>query len=320
MDIRILSGAAATFGDSDHRENTMEIMETKNRIKHMLPRIAAVARRYGHPYRKGLMVAKNWVVLSVKQLFGIKSDEKLSDFVWETGIAQESGYRKKPDPSLFAKARKYAKEGALVLIYDELVREFYRGRQLRLVGEDSTDMPAFFTKKDTEARLGHRTQKRREQQLNEMTGKDKKEKAWVLGYKLHIMEDCEIGLPLAAVVKTADVHDSRPFYELFPYVVNNFNLQYEGKFLGDSAFDSADIRKRIREVNEMDDVIAINGRGHYPSETPKDKDYGKRWFLEQSNSILETTYNLTSNRMRGIKKITVHAFACLIANFMEHFM
>ena len=308
------------FGDSDHREQIMEIIETKNRIKRMLPRICAIARRFGHPYKKGLLVAKNWAALSIKQLFGVKSDEKLSDFIWETGIAEEIGYRKAPNSSLFSKARKYAKSGALVLIYNELVRELCRGRQLRLYGEDSTDMPAFYTKKDNEAQLGHRMQKRREQQLNEMTGKDKKEKAYVFGYKLHIIEDCEIGLPLTAVVKPANVHDSRPFYELFQYVTNNFNVQYGAKFLGDSAFDLADIRKRIREVNEMKDVIAVNGRGHYKSETPKDKDYGKRWYLEQTNSVLETTYNLTLNRMRGIKKITVHAFACLIANFIEHFM
>ncbi|MDE1768399.1 MAG: transposase [Candidatus Micrarchaeota archaeon] len=298
----------------------MEIIETKNRIRSILPRIAAVARRYGHPYKKGLMVAMNWAVFSVKQLFGIKSDEKLSDFVWETGIAQESGYVKRPDPSLFAKARKYAKEGALILIYDEPVREFYRGRQLRLIGEDSTDMPAFFTKKDTDARPGHRTQKRREQQLNEMTGKDKKEKAWVLGYKLHIMEDCEIGLPLVAVVRTADVHDSRQFYELFPYMVDNFNLQYEGKFLGDSTFDSADIRKRVREVNEMDDVIAINGRGHRKSEDPKDPEYGKRWTIERIFSRLKGMFDLANNRVIGLKKVSNHIYSCLIAYFMTYLM
>jgi hypothetical protein len=300
----------------------MEIIEVKSRIRYVLLRVASVARRYGHPYKEGLMVAKNWVALSIKQLFGIKSDEKLSDFMWETGMAQEMSYKQKPNSSLFSKARNYAKFGALTLTYGELVREFYRnsGRTLRLIGEDGTDMPAFFTKKDTEARLGHRTQKRREQQLNKMTGKDEKEKAWVLGYKLHLINDCEIGLPLIGVVETANVHDSRLFYVLFPYAVENFNVQYGAKFLGDSAFDSADIRKKIREVNEMKDVIAVNGRGHYKSETPKDKDYGKRWSTEQSNSILETTYNLTSNRMRGILKTTVHAFSCLIANFMEHFM
>jgi IS5 family transposase len=80
-----------------------------------------------------------------------------------------------------------------------------------------------------------------------MTGKDRKEKAYVFGYKLHIIEDCETRVPLTAVVKSANEHASRPFYELFPYVVNNFNIQYGAKFLGDSAYDSADIRKRMRE-------------------------------------------------------------------------
>jgi hypothetical protein len=181
-------------------------------------------------------------------------------------------------------------------------------------------MPAFYTKKDAEAKLGHRTQKRREQQLNEMTGRDKKEKAWVLGYKLHHMNDLETGLPIAAVVKTAEVNDSQPFYELFPYVIDNFEIQEEAKFCGDSAFDSTDIRQIIRNWRNMKDVIAVNGRGHYPSETPKDPDYGKRWSLEQSNSVLEGVYGLTVNRMKGIKRTIVHAFSCLIANFMEHFM
>ena len=67
-------------------------------------------------------------------------------------------------------------------------------------------------------------------------------------------------------------------------------------------------------------VIAVNGRGHYCSETPKDDDYGSRWLVEQTNSVLEMSYNLTSHRMRDILRITVHAFACLVANFIGHFM
>lgn len=95
-------------------------------------------------------------------------------------------------------------------------------------------------------------------------------------------------------------------------------MQYEPKFLGDSAFDDV-VRDMVRDMH-MKDVIAVNGRGHYPSETPKDEDYGKRWSLEQSNSVLEVVYNLAANRMKGIKRITVHSFACLLANFIEHFM
>ncbi len=69
----------------------------------------------------------------------------------------------------------------------------------------------------------------------------------------------------------------------------------------------------------MRDVIAVNGRGYYNSETPKDEDYGSRWFVEQTNSVFEMSYNLTSHRMRGILRISAHAFTCLIANLIEHF-
>ena len=285
-----------------------------------MPRAAWIARKYGHPYKDGTMVGKNILAVSVRQLYGYKNDEKFADFIWESGIAQALGYKRKPHFSLFSKTRKYVESGAIMELYHDLAREKCKGRMLRLIGEDSTDMPAFFTEKDTEATLGHRTQKRREQQLNDMTGGDKYAKTWVFGYKLHFVNDLELGLPIAATVWPANRHDSQPFYVLFPYVIDNFEIQEGAKFCGDSAFDSADIRQIIRNHRNMKDVIAVNGRGNYKSETPKDEDYGKRWSLEQSNSVLEGVYNLTANRMKGILRNAVHAFACLIANFIEHFM
>ena len=297
----------------------MKISNIKNKIVALMPRAAWVARSFGHPYKDGMMVGKNLIALAIRQLCGYKDDGKFADFIWESGIASVLGYKRKPHPSLFSKARKYAENGVINTLYNELAIEKCRGRMLRLVGEDSTDMPAFCINKDKEARLGHRTKKKREQNLDDRTGKDKKEKAFVFGYKLHLVQDAETGLPLTGIVKSAEVHDSQPFYGLFLYVRRNFEVQYGGKFLGDSAFDSAEIRNIVRN-SRMKDVIAVNGRGHYKSETPKDKDYGKRWSLEQSNSVLEMVYNLATSRMKGIKRMTVHAFSCLLANFIEHFM
>ena len=195
---------------------------------------------------------------------------------------------------------------------------------MRLISEDSKDIPVFYVKKDKDADLGVRTPKRREQEISELTKnilgeKQPKEKRYFIGYKLHLIDDAETGLPLTGIVEPASTHDSQPFYQLFDYTVQNFTIQYDAKFLGDSAFDAATIRQRIRNKN-MKDVIAINGRGHYPSETPKDKDYGKRWLIEQDNSRLDMIYNLTAHRMKGIKRIVVHAFSCLLANFIEYFM
>ncbi len=96
-------------------------------------------------------------------------------------------------------------------------------------------------------------------------------------------------------------------------------MQHEAKFLADSAYEAATIRQMVRDAG-MRGVIAVNGRSHYDSETPKDDDYGSRWLVEQTNSVLEMSYNIANHRMRGILRITVHAFACLITNFIEHFM
>lgn len=298
----------------------MKIVDIKNKIVSLMPCAAWMAKSFGHPYKKGMMVGKNLIALAIRQLCGYKDDGKFADFLWESGIANVLGYKRKPHPSLFSKTRKHAENGVIDTFYNELVMEKCRGRMLRLVGEDSTDIPAFCINKDREARLGHRTKKKREQDLDDRTGKDKKEKTYVFGYKLHLIEDCETGLPLTGVVKPANEHDSQPFPGLFQYVSTNFVIQYAGKFLGDSAFDSAEIRKTVRAKNEMKDVIAVNGRGNYESETPKDPDYGKRWFLEQTNSVMELVYNLATSRMKGMRRMTVHAFSCLIANFIEHFM
>ena len=197
------------MNNSDRPDNNMEISEAKNKIVTLMSRAAWVAKCCGHPYKNGTMVGKNILALAVRQLYGYKNDEKFADFLWESGIAQVLGYKRKPHFSLFSKTRKYVENGAIQTLYHVLAKEKCKGRMLKLIGEDSTDMPAFYSKKDTEAKLGHRTQKRREQQLNEMTGKDKKAKAYVLGYKLHLMNDLETGLPIAATVRTAEVHDSR---------------------------------------------------------------------------------------------------------------
>ncbi len=126
-----------------------------------------------------------------------------------------------------------------------------------------------------------------------------------------------VSLPIAATVWPANAHDSQQFY-VIPYVIDTFGIQEKAEFCADSAFDSADIRQIMRDWRNMKSMIAVNGRGNYKSETPKDNDYGKRWLLEQSNSVLEWVCKPTVNRMLGLKRAAVHAFSRLVANFMEH--
>lgn len=177
-----------------------------------MPRAAWIAKKYGHPYKNGSMVGKNILALSIKQLYGFKSDEKFADFIWENGIAQILGYKRKPHLSLFSKTRKYVEDGAIVELYNELVKEKCKGKLIRLIAEDSKDIPVFYVKKDVDAALGVRTAKRREQEISEMTKnipgeKRKNEKRYFIGYKLHLIGAIELdgkrcGLPLTGNGKT----------------------------------------------------------------------------------------------------------------------
>ncbi len=54
--------------------------------------------------------------------------------------------------------------------------------------------------------------------MNEMIGVNKRGKQLFLGYKLHLVDDCEIGLPVATKVETTNVNYSQPFYRLFPHI------------------------------------------------------------------------------------------------------
>jgi hypothetical protein len=69
------------------------------------------------------MVGKNILALTIRQLYGYKDDGKFADFLWESGIAQVLGYKRKPHLSLFFKTRKYVENGAIQTLYHELAKE-----------------------------------------------------------------------------------------------------------------------------------------------------------------------------------------------------
>ena len=117
----------------------------------------------------------------------------------------------------------------------------------------------------------------------------------------------------------ANVHDSQPFFDLFPYVEKNFVIQYDTKFLGDSAYDSADIKNTVRDKH-MKNVIAVNGRGHYKSSKPKDKDYRKRGAIERFFSILKMKMNLLNVRVKNIQKVTAHVFSCILGYLFKYIL
>ena len=131
----------------------------------------------------------------------------------------------------------------------------------------------------------------------------------VFGYKAHIITDTEAELPLAVTVLPANEHDSVAFFPAFKKLQENFTYEVK-KFIADSAYDSAEIRRFLRG-RFIEDCIARNGRGNFESERPRDKDYNKRSAAERVNSRGKELFALDKLKVRGMVKATVHIMLSL---------
>ena len=289
-------------------EQYMEICELENKI----PEVEAIARvvvqQYGHTKK----FAKHLVAFAIKQILRL-TDRELAEFVRTNKIGRILGYGKTLNPSTFSKVRGRSKPEMMKELYDAIIQQRYKGKQLRLVAQDSTDIPAHSIK-DRHARVGHRTPSKREQE--EAKGKANE---FFTGYKLHAIADAENEVPIAFFITPANVFEKRTFGRLFKELKEKVTLCFGAKYLADSAFDSTDVRSQLHYDN-IKDVIAINGRRYRKSQTPKDPDYGKRWSIERIFSRLKEVFGLSKNRFVGMKKVAIHTYSCLVAYLIKYVM
>ncbi|MEM3744710.1 MAG: transposase [Candidatus Micrarchaeaceae archaeon] len=281
---------------------------SKNKIVEVLATAGIVAKSHGHTGK----YAKHYIALSIKQSKGGISDRELADFLMTDEIGRILGYKRKFSYTIFPKVMsKPDTDQIMKEIYTILISDVMRGRQVTLLAQDSTDISAY-SKKDKDARYGHRTPSKKEQIATKST-----EKSFVFGYKLHVDANAETEIPLAVEVAPANRHDKVFFHRLYDRVKALFRMGFGAKFLADAAYDATDVYQELHYDN-VKAVIAINGRGFYRSKIPKDKDYGKRWAVERIFSRLKELFGLAKNRFISIKKVAVHVFACLIAYWMRY--
>lgn len=287
---------------------SIEKYEIKDKILEVWAAARIIVQKYGHTKK----FAKNIVALVIKQNENFR-DVKLSEFLARDPIGKILGYKKKPHPSTFSKVRRRADPKIFQDIYNWIIYDRMKGRQVRLIAQDSSDIPAH-SKSDKDARWGHRTPSKREQE-------DLKEKAKVLGfgYKIHMIAEVENEVPLGVSIEPANKHDKTLFAKLFRYVRETFTFNCLAKYLADSAYDSTDIKEECRECGVIP-VISRNGRRWRKSETPKDLDYGKRWAVERIFSRLKEVFYMSKNRFVGLKKVSIHIYSCLLAYAMRYVM
>ncbi|MDE1767404.1 MAG: transposase [Candidatus Micrarchaeota archaeon] len=285
----------------------MKISELENKIPEVSAAARVIAQAYGHTKK----FAKHLVALVVKQIEDL-TDLELVEFVG-TKIGKLIGYNVKPTYSIFSQVRKRADPAMFEEMNNWILSDKLKGMQIRLLAQDSTDIPAF-SRKDKDARKGHRTPSKREQEdadghANEM----------FFGYKLHMICDAETEIPIAFYIAPGNRHDKIFFGKLIGDVRNRFRLRFDAKYLADSAYDSTDVREYLH-YHRIKDAIAINGRTHRKSETPKDPDYGKRWAIERIFSRMKEVFGLEKNRVIGLKKVLIHAYSCITAYLIAYLM
>lgn len=236
-----------------------------------------------------------------KHILGVPSEAQLAKKIEKDSTLRKlCGFKKAPCKSAYSKARKRLTLSGLEFFFAFLALKAKENGLAngRLVAVDSTDFSAYCKGKkklkdrsDKDARWGHSTTKGR-----------------VFGYKAHIFCDAESELPLAVAVLPANVHDAEGFFEVYGKLLQLFTHEVE-KVIADCAYDAAEIYQAL--LSGMKAVIARNGRGHYPSEKPKDTDYRKRTAIERLNSRCKEELGLDNLKMRGLWAATFHGIEVL---------
>ena len=272
-----------------------------------------VARVLGHWYQNGTMYAKHIVALGIGSIFRY-TDAEIPEELSDRKLLKVLKYKNIPDGSIYSKVRKDVGEEKIGKVAELIVQCIYKNRFVSTVAIDSTFIPYYF-EKDKDAAWGYVTLKKKEQEIL----KDDKKKGLKKGYKLHVIYDVETCIPLYWIVLPANTHDKDAFKTLFDYAKTHFKFAHNAKFLADSAYDATDVRFVLRE-NNITPLIAINGRGHYPSSKPNDPDYGKRGAMERFFSILKMKLNLLNVRVKGLQKVTAHANSCIFGYLMKYIL
>ncbi|MGI0141525.1 MAG: transposase [Candidatus Micrarchaeales archaeon] len=286
----------------------MKIENLKNKIPEVKAVANVIVQLHGHTKK----FAKHIVAFAIKQMQHL-TDRELAEFVGTNIIGKMLGYKGIPHFSIFSKVRKRSDPEILHELYNAIIQEKYRGRQLCLIAQDGTDVPAH-SRKDANAKWGYRTPSKREQE----NAKGNANTLFV-GYKLHAIADAENEIPLTFWISPANMNEKKTFRKLFEDVRRRFHLTFGAKYLGDSAYDSSDVKEELR-YNGVKPVIAINGRRFRKSETPKDPEYGRRWAIERIFSRLKEVFGLGRNRFIGIKRVTIHIYSCLLAYLITYLM
>ena len=146
---------------------------------------------------------------------------------------------------------------------------------------------------------------------------------WFFGYKVHIVADAELELPLGFEVTPANVYDSTMYQPLLTDLMERGIRLHV--VIADKGYDSISNYKYTLEHGAIP-IIAMNPRnlkeererdfeGDFPVRRKSDEWkelYKKRGAVERINSRLKEELDLKALKVRGLEKVKTHAACSLI--------
>lgn len=143
-------------------------------------------------------------------------------------------------------------------------------------------------------------------------GWDHIKKAYVYGYKIHVIVDTKTELPIALYFTKANVHDSKAFTPLYHQVKSYDTRFHIVCFLADKGYDSSRIRKTLLN-DEVQPIIKVSKTRIKPQYPPWFlKKYRKRTSVERFFSRLKTYLDLKRLNIKGINQVKLFAYLIII--------
>lgn len=277
----------------------------------------------GRPPRKPIGIFKALIAKRVKQ---IPSDRELCRRLWNDldlrEICDIEAEQKPYHPTQLTRFSNRVGIEKLEKIMNSMVKELLKGKLIsgKTVVLDATFIKAYSKRdphengrggSDPQARVGRNG------------------KTFELGYKLHIAVDAKSELPLAVIAAPANDNEKKHAPELLEKALKATkrqmkvlvaDSQYSCRGLRDQASDlgvKVVIPFPANQLREQKGLLRVDRyfRTHGP--TYERRVYRLRSSVERVNSRLKEQLCLGKHRVRGLRRITIHALICMIAMLLN---
>ena len=285
--------------------------------------------------------------LVAKAVYNFATTKQLREALMEQeGLRQICGWScpgQIPSESTFSRAfATFADRDLGSLVHEHLVRQWVGDQLVMHQSRDSTELPARektvrkrakkristfeATLSDGRVVKGTRLEIQKEQTIEEIlrdlpqgcdavTKRDSNGNLHTLiGYKVHV--DWADGMiPLTVILTSASVHDSQAAIPLARMSAKRVTACYE---LMDQAYDAASIRQVCGDLNHILLIDPVKNRKKYcPFDPAQKMRYRHRSNAERGNSRLKDEFGFQHLRVRGHKKVLLHAMMGILALFAD---